>query len=193
MSYRNYIAVVDKESLDKIRGLSYDEVKEKYGDEGYISEYTFKDNGIDIKRILEIGEIVSYKENETKLKECLSPVFSDNKINEVLNNDSEFMLGNKKLLENIIEVYRKTVVEYYTDIQNIDKIRKMRFDPTVDHLDYFLTKCKNKVSEFSEKWFVSDSDNILHYTWQYEYDIFNLIYILKTFDWNKNYLLWIGG
>ena len=79
MGYRNYIAVVDKESLDKIRGLSYDEVKEKCGDEGYISEYTFEDKGIDIKRILEIGEIVSYKENETKLKECLSPVFSDNK------------------------------------------------------------------------------------------------------------------
>lgn len=193
MGYRNYIAVVDKESLDKIRGLSYDEVKEKYGDEGYISEYTFNDKGIKIKRILEIGEIVSYKENSAKLKECLSPVFSDNKINEVLNNDSEFMLGNKKLLENIIEVYRKTVVEYYTDIQNIDKIREMRSDPTVNHLNYFLTKCRNKVSEFSENWFVSDSDNILHYTWQYEYDIFNLIYILKTFGWNKNYLLWIGG
>ena len=193
MGYRNYIAIVDKESLDKIRNLPYDKLIEKYGDEGYISEYTFEDKGIDIKRISEIGEIVSYKENSTKLNECLSPVFSDNKVNEVLNNDSEFMLGNKKLLENIIEVYRKTVVEYYTDVQNIDRIREMHFDPTINHLEYFIKKCKNKASEFSEKWFVSDNDNILHYTWQYEYDIFNLIYILKTFDWNKNYLLWIGG
>lgn len=193
MSYRNYIAIVDKESLDKIRGLSYDEVIEKYGDDGYISEYTFKDKGIDIKRILEIGEIVSYKENGTRLKAYLSPVFSDNKVNEVLNNDSEFMLGNKKLLENIIEIYRELVVKYYIDIQNIDRIREMHFDPTINHLDYFIKKCKNKVFEFSEKWFVSDNDNILHYTWRYEYDIFNLIYILKTFDWNKNYLLWVGG
>lgn len=193
MSYRNYIAVVDKESLDKIRNLPYDELIEKYGDEGYLSEYTFKDKGIEIKRILEIGGKALYKENNTKLKECLSPVFSDNKINEVLNNDSEFMLGNKKLLENIIEIYRKSVVEYYTDIQNIDKIREIYFDPTINHLKYFITQCKNKVFEFSEKWFVSDNDDILHYTWQYEYDIFNLIYILKTFDWNKNYLLWIGG
>ena len=193
MGYRNYIAVVDKESLDKIRSLSYDELIEKCGDEGYLSEYTFEDKGVEIKRILEIGEIVSYKENSNKLKECLSLVFSDNKINEALNNDSEFMLGNKKLLENIIEIYRKTVVEYYTDIQNIDRIREMCFDPTINHLEYFIKKCKNKISEFSENWFVSDNDNILHYTWQYEYDIFNLIYILKTFDWNKNYLLWIGG
>ena len=193
MGYRNYIAVVDKESLHKISNLSYDEVMKTYGDEGYISEYTFEDKGIEIKRILEISEIVSYKENSTRLKACLSPVFSDNKINEVLNNDGEFMLGNKKLLENIIEIYRKSVVEYYTDIQDIDKIREIYFDSTKDHLKYFITQCKNKVSEFSENWFVSDNDNILHYTWQYEYDIFNLIYILKTFDWNKNYLLWIGG
>ena len=111
MSYRNYIAVVDKESLHKINNLSYDEVIETYGEEGYISEYTFENKGIKIKRILEIGGKALYKENNTKLKECLSPVFSDNKINEVLNNDSEFMLGNKNLLENIIEIYRKSVVE----------------------------------------------------------------------------------
>ena len=66
MGYRNYIAVVDKESLHKISNLSYDEIMEKYGDEGYISEYTFEDKGIEIKRILEIGEIVSYKEKGFK-------------------------------------------------------------------------------------------------------------------------------
>ncbi len=193
MGYRNYIAVVDKESLDKIRNLPYDELVEKYGEDGYISHYTFKDKGIEIKRILEIGDIVWHEENHTQVKECLSPIFSDDKVNRCLNEDSEFMLGNKKLLENIIEIYRKSVIEYYTYIQNIDNVRKMMQDPNINHLDYLIAKCKGKVSEFSENWFVSDTDNVLHYTWHYEYDIFNLIYILKTFDWNKNYLLWIGG
>ena len=193
MSYRNYIAVVDKESLDKIRNLPYDELIEKYGDEGDLSKYCFEDKGINIKNLLEISEKVSYKENADKLKSCLSPVFSSAKANQQVNEEHEFMLGSKELLELIIEVYRTTIVEYYTTVQNIDSLREMCFDPRIDHLEYFIKQCKLKVTEFSEKWFVSDNDNILHYTWKYEYDIFNLIYILKTFDWNKNYLLWIGG
>ncbi len=193
MSYRNYIAIVDKESLDKIRNLPYDELIEKYGDEGYLYEYRLEDKGINIKNLLEISEKVSYKENRAKLKECLSPVFSSAKANQQLNEDHEFMLGSKELLEHIIEVYRTTIVEYYTTVQNIDSLREMRYDPRIDHLEYFIEQCKIKVAEFSGKYFMADSDGILHYSWFYEYDIFNVIHILKTFDWNKNYLLWIGG
>ena len=41
-----------------------------------------------------------------KLKSCLSPVFSSAKANQKVNEDGEFMLGSKELLEHIIEVYR---------------------------------------------------------------------------------------
>ena len=191
MSYRNYICSVDKKSLGKIRNLSYDKIIKQYGDNGYISEYTFENKGIEIKRILEIGGQAVYKENMLLIKECLSFVFSDDKVNKALNNDSEFMLGDKKLLKNIIEIYRKLVIDFYE--KDINIIREMYRDSNINYLNYFITRCENKVSEFSTNQFVSDNDNILHCTPQYEYDIFNLIYILKTFDWDKNYLLWVGS
>ena len=52
----------------------------------------------------------------------------------------------KKLLENIIEIYRKSVVEYYTYIQDVDNVRKMMQDPNINHLNYLISKCKGKVS-----------------------------------------------
>lgn len=129
--------------------------------------------------------------------------------------EDEFEIMSKEGLKAIILDYHKNIKEFYkgrfeslggektldNNARNIlrDKRRKYhQVDKFVFHdvlCDYY-----GKVSEWDSKWTVpyyldepyKETDGALVRSWKFEYAIFNLVHIYRTFDWERDLLIYNG-
>lgn len=99
------------------------------------------------------------------------------------NNDEEFIIVNKEFLLSLIDEYRKNVVNYYTKLSNNEIVRKTK----EDHIQDRIVKWSSllKPYDLSDKEHITDS-------WEYEYSVFELVRIYKTFDWDNYLLIYLG-
>lgn len=125
--------------------------------------------------------------------------------------ECEFWIIPKETLAKIIDDTRKDVAEYYKELAEAYK-RIDTFDPNKNLNPYErfkITQDKRKInSELHSKqttWnaefglfpYYLDQppekcDGFLTSSWTKEYNIFNLVYIYRTFDWKNDYLILSG-
>lgn len=94
--------------------------------------------------------------------------------------ETEFHIVSKEGLKNIIEEYRKIIHDYYSNLEpeNFERhILNMRREWSDKHIKpYYLDEER--------------TDGFIVASWKYEYAIFNIVYIYKTFDWENDYLIY---
>jgi hypothetical protein len=125
--------------------------------------------------------------------------------------DMEFSIANKEFLLGIIENYKQKIISYHEDLYNymakLDPkvLREYKLKRIVDEekvmpekdSDHALDKVKEYFKEKVWEWKqlipfdLNDSQSITT-SWKFEYVIFELVRIYKTFDWENNLLIWSG-
>lgn len=196
MGYRHYFYKVNRSDVEKIKNLSINELKKEYGDtDGYVDIHEL----IPQKKIHEFGKLY-YDDTAIQLYETGKPLFNNEDVMECFDNYVPFVVGEEGLLK-AIEIYRDKIKRYYKnllvdgeekivpvfgfkikdkDIKSIDKVK--------EHLQY-----KISVWEHSEGIIdINKSNENVTHSWEYEYSIFNLIFLLKTIDWEKETILFYG-
>lgn len=198
MGYRNYFYKVNKADVDEIKDLSLEDLKEKYGDkenDGYVDFHEI----INQKCVFEFGKLY-FEDTSEQIYNTGTPLFNNEEVMKFFSDYEPFIVGKKGLLK-AIEIYKEKIKKYYKDILIDGEERIIPIfgftvkDEEIKSIDKVKKEiqCKIRMWEHS-KGIVDIDENNKNVTqsWLYEYSIFNLVFILKTIDWEKETILFYG-
>ena len=167
MGYRSRLGKICKAERDKYKNKTYEEAQQIVGEDNslyYPPEH---------KELYEIGKYADYNKgleafyNFDIYKMC----------------ESEFHIMTKENLLEIIRDYHKKIYQGYKELEE-----------GKDSSEFI----KSRVREWGRNGFdiqpyyldQKKTDGEIVRSWQYEYAIFNLVYIYRTFDWENDYLIY---
>lgn len=205
MGYRNYLYVVDKKKLAKIKKMNvkelWDLVEEDpeeldEDDEGNPTPPYWRDviEAINGEELIEVSEALFYRDSVFLLPKYIKKIFKNKEIQDWYNEDTELMIAKPEILDALIEFYISKTEKYYKDLtlKDSDNPKDKYGTPLKPQLERLQQHAKTQLSWLK---FVNDSNSkwCLSTSWLYEYDIFNLIHIKKMFNPKKQVLIWTGA
>jgi len=218
MGYRNYIGYIPKREYNKIKSLTTQEVYDYYKkdkDEDYIGAYEF------CKKLYELGKYVEFKPPTKSIltffknKKTQKYWNEDGELVIVTKEFLAYVIDSYK--EKVKNYYNDMVMPFFgkrdsfldhEDPSNfLNSIKteynypnnKYKFDFTkiTDDEQTALFKIMEHVRSMRSEWTVltpydlEEGDEVTT-SWKYEYAIFELIKIYKTFDWKRNIMVYYG-
>ena len=192
MGYRTYIGSISKTEYDKIKSFNSEESK-AYFNRDDVRPYQI------CQEIYEFGKYTEF--DDVKF---LKP-FWENK--EVQSNYGDFWITDKEYLRHIIEHYKGKVIKFYNRLldcpatdrkyekqgllrlneNELNNVEKDKLKEWFDHIrDMRLEWTQGFAFDLSE------DTQVITSSWKYEYSIFELVRIYKTFDWENNHLVYYG-
>lgn len=205
MSYRNYLFIVDRKKLAKVKKMNVNQLWDLTEEDP--EEWDTDEDGnpqppywrdvlkkIDSEELIEVSEALFYRNSDFKLSKYTKKIFKDKKIQKYYNEDTELMIAKPEILDALIEFYISKVKKFYNQLLLEDSTNpKDEYgNPLKPQLERLQSAVKSQLSWLN---FVNDSKSkwCLSTAWLYEYDVFNLIHIKKIFDPKKQVLIWTGS
>ena len=205
MSYRNYLFVVDRKKLAKVKKMNVNQLWDLTEEDP--EEWDTDEDGnpqppywrdvlkkIDSEELIEVSEALFYRNSDFKLSKYTKKIFKDKKIQKYYNEDTELMIAKPEILDALIEFYISKVKKFYNQLLLEDSTNpKDEYgNPLKPQLERLQSAVKSQLSWLN---FVNDSKSkwCLSTAWLYEYDVFNLIHIKKMFNPKKQVLIWTGS
>lgn len=193
MGYRNYIGSIPKREYNKIKSLNKEQLFQYYN----IDEYNTKF----VKELYEFGKYVDFHPPKKSIKSF----FKNKELQKLYDVDEELYVVTKEFLAYIIDTYKEKIKTYYNKM--LEPFRKEGKIFNVHSLNYefsleqktALFEIYNHVRSMSYEWLpqipydLNDNTPEITSSWKYEYNIFELVRIYKTFDWKRNVLVYYGG
>lgn len=185
MGHRVYLAKVTTKEYNEIKDFNSEQFKE-YFDEDRVSPFEIA------TEIFNFG--VNYELMES---EHLNMFFTNDEVHTDMNEDYNFMLANKDFLRYAIESYTKKIQTYYKSLlENISygSVRKMN---TVKKKEWF-----GHIYGMANEWglgiskelpyVLDDGEESITTSWKFEYEVFELVRLYKSFDWENDTLVFYG-
>lgn len=212
MGYRTYIGYLPKEKYQEIKDLSKTELLSKFGEDedGYVGPYEIG------KELYEFGKYTNFNPPDGSMV----PFFSNRELQEFYSEDNELWVVNKDFLKYIIETYKEKIRGYLGDMVKpfLDedgyrgdflksvktnygiKEDKYEFDGSVLNKDQqnSIVNILNHIISINSEWNMlvpfnlDDGKDEVTSSWKYEYSIFELVRIYKSFDWENNVMIHYG-
>lgn len=212
MGYRTYIGYLPKEKYQEIKDLSQSELLSKFGEDedGYVGPYEIG------KELYEFGKYTNFNPPDGSMV----PFFSNRELQEFYSEDNELWAVNKDFLKYIIETYKEKIRGYLGDMVKpfLDedgyrgdflksvktnygiKEDKYEFDGSVLNKDQqnSIVNILNHIISINSEWNMlvpfnlDDGKDEVTSSWKYEYSIFELVRIYKSFDWENNVMIHYG-
>lgn len=174
MGYRLYLGKISKDEHDKMQKMSWSYLCEKYGDKGddYVSVYEL---------VEEVHGFGKYYDVDTSK---YNPFFANKEIQDHFTGDNDFWVVDKDFLLGIIEKERKEMAEWY------EECKKKTHEELIFQAESHASEWRGDFGCCPYDLDVTKPH--LVNSWKREYVIFDLIRILKTFDWEKDLLIYYG-
>ncbi len=188
MSYRVRLGKIAKPEQDKYKGKSVTECLALVGgDEHQLHQLKAH------TQLYEIGKHVSFDKDELKS-------FYDFDIKAEL--DCEFHILTKEGLIKLIAEYKAEIALYYKGLsKQLEKAVTESESKAVTLPPALTSRLLMNIRGKSEEWnnehysivqFKDDMDGEITTSWSMEYALWNIVHILKTFDWENDYLIYSG-
>lgn len=222
MGYRTYIGSMPKKEYNKIKSMTRHELYGFYKeskklendtpDDFYLGPYDFGNT------LYEFGKYTDFQPPKGSMKSF----FKKKETKEHYNDEDELYLVTKEFLAYIIETYNNKIKKYYNDMMLpfldvkgrfpekesfLDSVKtdygyendKYTFDFTkiTDEQQTALYKIIQHVRDFRTEWTCLTPYNLekgdeITGSWKFEYGVFELVRIYKSFDWKKNVMIYYG-
>ncbi len=200
MGYRTYIGEISKTEWEKVTDLSLEELRKLHNEDpedGWVSMTDL------CKELYELGKYTEFDDSK-----FYTPFFRNKETQDYYSGDHDFHIVGKDFFEHIINHYSNNVRKYY------DEMLKSFWNPETKDFNIDLTEltpeykkslylcvehCRSMGMEWGvATWFgkddpynLEDGDSVTT-SWKYEYSIFELVRLYKTFDWENNLLIYYG-
>lgn len=190
MGYRNYLYIADKKKYNKIRKMSKKELAELTNTD-LEDEFDYLDDSdiltkMEAEEALEFGKYIDFYD---EIKPHLRKMFTDKEVHKQFNTETECMLAKPEILQTIATVYRKKVLSHYQDL--MQEKSSNEFDNR-SQLDRMKSSIESQIiwNQYldqlpNNKWNINGA-------WLYEYEIFNILYLMRVFNPKKQVLIWRG-
>jgi hypothetical protein len=212
MGYRNYLGSLPKREYNKIKGFTLQELYEHKGEEwseddpydcpGHVGVYD-----VAKETHYELGKYVD--SFDTKF---FKPVFKNKETQAHFIDEHDFYIVQPEFVLHVIEHYTKLVRDYYKRLLNDfyeDRKSKAEFmvskdSPITEQEMSSIYAIISHVRDMALEWGVSSwfeesvpydfnpENPKLVSSWKYEYEVFELVRIYKTFDWKRNVMIYYG-
>ncbi len=165
MGYRHKIGILPKLLHEEIKRMTYKQLVEKHGDpEGYVGAFKITKEVYCMGKYCELGFLDKHSR----------PVFEIEETNLEFNHEREFFIINKEGFEEIIEHYRKKILNSFKHaLATPDTMRA--------HLEDMRAEWDNN---FNCRPYEINGECISN-SWKYEYAIFEVVRIYKSVNWEK--------
>lgn len=188
MGYRNYIAPLKKEEYNKIKNFTKKKLYE-------YKKIDMKDDCVSVydipeKAIYELGKYVEFGDEK-----FFKPVFKNKKLQKEMTEEYDFFIVGKDFLKHIIEHYAEKVKKIYTELLTEGVTNEQitfKEIPQEKALAWFNHIRGNSVEWLQLTPYNLDSGEEVTTSWKYEYSIFELVRIYKSFDWKNNLMIYYG-
>lgn len=207
MGYRNYIGFIPKKEYNKIKKLSREEMYKLKGEDledGYVSPHDL------VTGLYEFGKYCDFETNG-----LTKPFFKNKDYQNYIEGDNEFYVVQEDFLQKVFENYTEKVKAYYSEMVTpiwrneseflksvkVDYGSKNRYSFDFSKITLeeqtALYEMLNHIRNMSMEWthltpYNLNKDPEITTSWKYEYGIFELVRIYKTFDWKKNVMVYYG-
>lgn len=201
MGYRNYFYLVDKSLVETVKEMSQNSLLSFASDRGAEVEdghiWIFDPNFLDLKEVFEFGKLY-WDDTISQIESTGYPMFQDAEVWESMYDYSPYVVGKEGLLK-AIEIYKRKIIHSYEDLLKDGAEYLLPFGCTVKVDDI---KSVDKLAEFIQEkltWWkrlgvidLDESHEWLSKSWQYEHQIFDLVRLYKSIEWNKYTLIFVG-
>lgn len=196
MGYRHYFYRCKKSDVAAIRDKSMEEL-ETLAKELNTDLYFFNEKLFPRDEIFCFGKLY-YEDTDERIYETGIPLFSNPQVMEDFASDFQpYEVGKAGVLK-AIEIYKEKIKAYYEQLTVDGATQILPFGielplPNVTSEQKIKEHIEDKLSELDR---IVDMDmerkNSLTRSWDYEYLIFDLAYVLKTTDWENETIIFLG-
>lgn len=196
MGYRSYIGSIPRKEYNEIKNMSIrDLFKHKKVD------FDDQDECISVYDIPKEVLFEMGKYFDAMPKKLLKPFFINKETQKLYTQENDFYLVGKKFLEHLLELNSNKVKKIYSEmlsgILTEDRFPKIKQLSDID--EKVIYKILDHVKSMGSEWGCSEfSDsppynlkdgNEITTSWKYEYNVFELVRLYKTFDWKNNVMI----
>ena len=186
MGYRNYLYKVKKKDINKIRNMSLEELKEKYGnkdEEYYVDMFELLK---DSKCIFEFGKLY-WDDTIIRINATGEELFTNKETQEEFSDYNPYLVG-KEALKVAIEIYTNKIKEMYKHLKK--QVSEAKSDE--EKLEIY----RQHIQDYEGWWLRLEVINLEKETicqsWLYEHLIFELVHLYKTIDFEEYDLIFLG-
>lgn len=202
MGYRHYFYKVDKSEVEKVKDMNYAQLLNYAKEVGcdvdendnyfYFGDKKF----LNKQEVFEFGKLY-YEDTAQKIYNTGTPLFTNKETFEYFSDYYPYIVGKEGLLE-AINIYQQKILDYYKGLlvdgdEAIGPFGIVIPKPNIKSVDKLVEDVRDKI--FWNNNGIVDLDETkpcVTSTWLYEYSIFNLVFLLKTINWEKETLLFYG-
>lgn len=206
MSYCYYLVKVERDIINKVHFANVNQFLQtilNHDPDIQLNNKTHMPLG---PRIFKCEDLFKFGSNDIDIINIVKPLSLELFVKKELNEyykDYNYRICNKKTLLAIIEYFRNIIVDNFKNLLNSsEKDIKNYIEDKVDEWDKKseTLNIKNtfeneeKEEQYNQLYYPYDlsSNNKIVSSWLYEYEIFELVHILKTFDWENYNILFFG-
>lgn len=187
MGYRNYIACIKHDEYEKIKNFTKEELykyKEEDLEDGHVGVYDVGEELYEFGKYCEFGEKNKFFES----------VFLNEELQKEMEDEHEFFIVKKEFLAHIIQYYSDRVKSFYQDLMEGITNEQVTFKEIPgDKANKLFEHIQGNAIEWREKGpYNLEKGNEITNSWKYEYSIFELIRIYKSFDWENDKMIYYG-
>ena len=135
------------------------------------------------QELIELGKYVDYKKEQLMIEDFYNFAIAE----------EEFVIVDRDFLLHIINEYRANTEQHYKNL--IESCNESEIAVIQQHFNNKLREWDKSFSNHLKTEEIDnamDMDGALTRSWKFEYAVFNLMFILHTFDWDNDYLIYSG-
>ncbi len=209
MGYRNYLGSLPKKEYNKIKRMTLKELYE-FKNEEWSDDPHDRDGHVGVYDVAynthyELGKYV-----DQFPKKFFKTVFKNKETQKHFTEEHDFYVVEKEFVEELIKYYTGIIQKYYKDMldpffegtEAKSGFMKTEDTPMTKEEISGVYRLIDHVRSMAMEWGVAgwfedmlpyklDSEELVS-SWKYEYAIFNLINLYKTFDWKRNVMIYYG-
>lgn len=178
MGYRHNIATIEKKVYEQIKDLTAEELKAFFNESDYVPMDCFA------KNIFELGKYY----NDEFLKTFRTEVFSNEEVNVHFRADTDLYLISKEGFLAIIDSFREKVLNYYQDVMNHADHKIMGYNSAPSPEQFIQEKIRTWGENCTQlklyPYNLTENNEDIVSSWEYEYAIFELVRIYKSINWD---------
>lgn len=186
MGYRHYLYKIPKKRVKEIRNLTLNQIKKQYGNKLEDNWVNYDDVLKEHKCIFEYGKLY-WDDTVEKIHNTGQEFFTNEDVQKEFIDEDIYLVG-KEALKVTIEIYKNKILEMYEHLFNNKDLNENEIkDKYEQHLkDYqFWWKRTNALN-------LKEDEDCICNSWLYEHQIFELVRLYKTIDFNKYDLIFLG-
>lgn len=186
MGYRHYLYKIPKKNVKELRSLAKQQIIEKYLEyDDYVGFHKMLEEN-NAECIFRYGKLY-WDDTVERIHNTGEKLFSDEEIDDLFLDEDIYLVG-EKALEETINIYKNKIVKMYDELLDNDELTDEEIiEKYEEHLkDYKIWWTRlNALNLNKEEECICDS-------WLYEHQIFELVRLYKTIDFENYDLLFLG-